>query len=823
MTPYATARATLRLLTEEAVRCEEQDDDDEENEEEQAFAPLPIVGGVAQAMLGEFVRDEATVTGQSPTGTVSFFFFTNGNCAGFDLSTSTPFDTEPLSSGVALSSVLGPLAAGDYSFLAHYNGDSSNAESTSACEPLHVAKAPTTTVTTVCGEEEEDEEAHDDNDVDDDEEECEAENDEEHNDDHDDSQVGDDNDEHHGENEVEEECSEQDDDEENEGASFPLGTSVHDCARVRGAVPGFPLTGTVTFHLFSTSDCKGSFSSETVALGSNLRAESTPTMTLGAGMHSFQATFAPDGGNYFGSTSDCEPFRILPAPTEVCEDDNEDGHDEDDDECPEVDDDQDHHETSSWSLPLGASVHDGATVRGAVEGFPITGTITYKFFKNGECDGSPLSTQKVAVGIESSPTGPLATGSYSYLAIYSGSANYLGSRSACESFTVEKALTTIGRTVHDPFHHDITGSSVLLGTAVHDSATVSGTVGTFSISTGAKVTYSFFRNGDCSGSAESTVTVSVGTESPAQTLGAGAYGYIAVYSGNANYLGSAGGCEPFTVLPAPTTVATTIHDSAHKAITAPVPVGATVHDSSIVSGAVGAFSISTGATVTYYFFTDGTCAGGVLASASSTQTVSVGTESSAQTLGAGAYGYIAVYSGNANYLGSAGACEPLTVKQLATRTISFWNTYLTFTTTVWSSVVSTDICGKTVKNVQEVMGAFYSSITKKTDGSSRTTLAAAKMALVQQYLAAVLNRQAFGTDDGGKIAAAQAACASGVTANIQAATANLDAYNKGGSAYPLPPGVNPGTANSSGAQAVANQQDPASPTGITGKKFWNTL
>jgi LPXTG-motif cell wall-anchored protein len=43
---------------------------------------------------------------------------------------------------------------------------------------------------------------------------------------------------------------------------------------------------------------------------------------------------------------------------------------------------------------------------------------------------------------DSTPTGPLAAGSYSFLAMYSGDPNNTGSMSACEPFSVAAAPTT---------------------------------------------------------------------------------------------------------------------------------------------------------------------------------------------------------------------------------------------------------------------------------------------------------------------------------------------------------------------------------------------
>src|SRR2546427_9997102 len=79
---------------------------------------------VTSVPAGSTVHDKATVSGSfgTPTGTVTFTFFTTSStCTG----TSVGSGTVTLdASGVAHPSASqGPLSAGSYSFIAHYNGD----------------------------------------------------------------------------------------------------------------------------------------------------------------------------------------------------------------------------------------------------------------------------------------------------------------------------------------------------------------------------------------------------------------------------------------------------------------------------------------------------------------------------------------------------------------------------------------------------------------------------------------------------------------------------------------------------------------------------
>jgi hypothetical protein len=100
---------------------------------------------VTSVAAGSSVTDQATVSGSAgtPTGTVTFTFYTSGNCTtgGTVL---TPNST--LSGAVATSAAQGPLGQGSYSFQATYNGQAGlYGTSTGACEPLSVTPVTTTT------------------------------------------------------------------------------------------------------------------------------------------------------------------------------------------------------------------------------------------------------------------------------------------------------------------------------------------------------------------------------------------------------------------------------------------------------------------------------------------------------------------------------------------------------------------------------------------------------------------------------------------------------------------------------------------------------
>src|SRR5207244_2140393 len=264
-------------------------------------------------------------------------------------------------------------------------------------------------------------------------------------------------------------------------------------------------------------------------------------------------------------------------------------------------------------------------------------TVTYKFFSNNGCTGTSVQPDQVVTvaangSVPDASTQTLGAGSYSYLAVYSGNANYNGKTADCEPFKVSQATPTLVTTVKDASNVTVTNAApAALGTAVHDTATLGGSVGSFKLGDGttvapdgATVTYKFFSNNGCTGTSvqpDQTVTVAANGSVPdasAQTLGAGSYSYLAVYSGNANYNGKTADCEPFKVSQATPTLVTTVKDASNVTVTnaAPAALGTATHDTATLGGSVGSFKLGDGgtvppdgATVTYKFFSNNGCTG----------------------------------------------------------------------------------------------------------------------------------------------------------------------------------------------------------------------
>ena len=104
--------------------------------------------------LGSTIHDEITVAGNgsfTPTGTADFTFYSSADCdpgAGDENVVATQSNVS-LSGGSAESSQTAALAAGDYSFLAHYDGDGNYNADDAPCENVTVGKAASTATTEI--------------------------------------------------------------------------------------------------------------------------------------------------------------------------------------------------------------------------------------------------------------------------------------------------------------------------------------------------------------------------------------------------------------------------------------------------------------------------------------------------------------------------------------------------------------------------------------------------------------------------------------------------------------------------------------------------
>jgi hypothetical protein len=169
--------------------------------------------------------------------------------------------------------------------------------------------------------------------------------------------------------------------------------------------------------------------------------------------------------------------------------------------------------------------------------------------------------------------------------------------------------------------------------------------------------------------------------------------------------------------------------------------------------------------------------------------------------------------------GSDVTCTFLNEKKNPTRTQGFWQTHTAYTSSVFSSspLNGSMTVGLTThkgpfSTAGRLFGAFYSDISKQSNGKTqRTALDKAKMALLQQLVAAKLNCAAFGCTSAvtDMIGIADAAFAGSNIANVISSTSAIDTYNNSGDTQII--NGTPGSATPKNSQAQAD------------KAFWDTL
>ena len=569
----------------------------------------PITGDIRP---GSSVYDTATLThstGPAPTGTVTYTFYRSGSCT-----TGTVVATENVKLNpdgtVPDSATQGPLTEDDspFAFMATYWGDGNYQGGTSSCEPFTVSRANISLDTSVYR-------APTDKPV---------------------------------------------------TGPLPLDASVYDTATLTHTTTTVP-TGTVTYTFFKSGTCTtGSVvGTQTVKLNGDGSVPNSAThgpLTAGTSPYAFEATYSGDG-TYLGGTSSCEPFTVGKGWTELAT----------------TVYDVATAQPLTGPLPLNGSVYDTADLTHGTGPVP-TGTVTYTFFQTGTCTtGTVVGTQTVKLNADgsvpnSATEGPLAVANspFAFEATYSGDGNYLGGTSGCEPFSMSQAHTTLTTTVVDTAGGTPVTGALPLNSTVYDTATLTHPTGPVPTGT---VTYTFFRSGTCTtGTVVGTQTVKLNADGSVPhsadegplSAGDSPYTFMAVYSGDANYVGGTSACEPFSVKQGTSSISTVVFDaSTKKPATNPLPFNASVYDTATLTHDTG--PTPTG-TVTYTFYRSGTCTTGTVVGS---QTVKLNADGSVPnsategplTAATSPYAFEATYSGDANYVGGTSACEPFSVKQ----------------------------------------------------------------------------------------------------------------------------------------------------------------
>jgi len=264
---------------------------------------------------------------------------------------------------------------------------------------------------------------------------------------------------------------------------------------------------------------------------------------------------------------------------------------------------------------------------------PITGTV--QFFSNGSAIGSPVPVSSKQEAI-SDFLGFPAVGTYTITAVYSGGGNYATATSSPISLivtTAPTATTTITLSIASP--------TFALGSGSTFTATVAATSSSAMTPSGNVVFYQGSNVLDIVPLTAGTVT----TYSAAASAPVGTSSITAAYLGDANFLPSTSTAQPITVTRGPTTT---------QVGPAYGSVSTGVADPYVASIGFNGFEV-TSPTGTVEFF-QGSTSLGTVAVINGQATLVTAPQSSA-----GTYGFSAVYSGDANYLGSSSTASSVTV------------------------------------------------------------------------------------------------------------------------------------------------------------------
>jgi hypothetical protein len=291
-----------------------------------------------------------------------------------------------------------------------------------------------------------------------------------------------------------------------------------------------------------------------------------------------------------------------------------------------------------------------------VAGIAPTGTISYTFWANGTCaNAGTAAGTTLSLGSKSTTEGPLAAGSYSFQAKYSGDANYASSTSSCEAFSVAATSSSTSTVVDDAATNNPWSGNEKTGASAYDTSTVTGVAG---IAPTGTISYTFWANGTCVNAGTGAGTaLSLGSKSTTEgPLGAGAYSFEVSYSGDANYASSTSSCEPFSVAKASPTITT---------VASPVTgtVGVAIKPAKDSATFAGTTSIAPTGAVAFALYSNSTCTTavvGVSGSGSISTTGGVSSASYSATTwtppAASTYYWQASYTGDANNSGFTTAC-----------------------------------------------------------------------------------------------------------------------------------------------------------------------
>ncbi len=422
-------------------------------------------------------------------------------------------------------------------------------------------------------------------------------------------------------------------------SAVTTGATVHDTSSLSGASTNPKPTGTVKYTVFTNSNCStGAIDAGTKTLSNGNIPNSNDITFNTPGTYYWQAVYSGDSNNN-AATSPCTSEQLVvtkgtPSISTVI--------------------------SPAGPIAIGAQAHDTSSLAGASN---PTGTVSYKLYSDNQCE-SQVADLTPASNTVSSSTLPDSkpytfntAGTFYFVATYSGDGNnaWVSSGCAAEPIIVGKASPTIATAVVPSF-------PINLGGSANDTSSLTGA----SSPTGT-VSYALYSANNCTGfvadltPASNAVTASTLPASKSYTFNtAGTFYFVATYSGDANNGGPiSSGCsdEPIVVNQAQTATTTAIKQGGSTVTS--IANGTSVTDVATVSGQVG--NIAPTGTVSFLFYSKIDCSGSSTSAGSPALANGSATSTSQGPLSTGSYSFKATYNGDANYLSSTGACEPLTV------------------------------------------------------------------------------------------------------------------------------------------------------------------
>jgi uncharacterized repeat protein (TIGR01451 family) len=316
--------------------------------------------------------------------------------------------------------------------------------------------------------------------------------------------------------------------------SAPIGSTVHDSAAVTGTQAGGTPTGTVDFKWYASRDCTGAAKAAgSVQLDAKGVAHPSDAQTVPVGGGSFKAHYNGDA-TYNAADADCEPLtatKLVPSVVTTIHDMNE---------------------NAVTSAPIGAVAHDSAKVSGSAA--TPTGSVSFDLYNGTGCSGTAKAAGTVQLDANGvghpSATATVPAGGLSFRAHYGGDSIYQAADGDCEPLDAKKLTPKVVTTIHDASHAAVT--RVLVGSTVHDSATVTGTQAG-GAPTGS-VSFSWYSTTNCTGTAKSAGSAQVDANgvahpSDSETVPSGGGSFKAHYNGDATYDAADADCEPLQARP----------------------------------------------------------------------------------------------------------------------------------------------------------------------------------------------------------------------------------------------------------------------------------